>query len=226
MRPTPLIHLIWDWNGTLLDDLDACIHALNSLLDERGLPRTSPGHYREHFGFPVRDYYRALGFDLAGEDWDLLAVRFHAFYRADPSIRIRPLAARTLTACRDLGLRQSLLSACEQNLLHTMVRAASLDGFFERMQGVDNLHGSSKIDVGRALLAELAADGAETLVIGDTLHDHEVAEALGCGCILLADGHQSPSRLRRTGRPVLNTLAEVPPFVARLARFQSAVEPA
>ncbi len=210
-----LEHIVWDWNGTLLDDLQACVAAINRLLDQRGLPRTDPERYRDRFGFPVRAYYQALGFDLAHEDWDRLAHDFHVHYRADGSYRVRPAAPAVLGHCQALGLGQSLLSACEQVLLETLLAPTGLRPFFTRVQGVDNLHGASKLAVGRALLESLGLPPNRILMVGDTLHDHEVAEALGCPCLLVCDGHQSPARLRRSGRPLIATLDELPDWLSK-----------
>ncbi len=58
--------LIWDWNGTLLDDVTLCNDCLNQLLEAHGYPqRYDRAGYRELFGFPIEDYYRCAGFDFS-----------------------------------------------------------------------------------------------------------------------------------------------------------------
>ena len=57
-------HIIWDWNGTLLDDTWLCVEGINQALIKRNLTPISEDRYREVFTFPVRDYYKKLGFDL------------------------------------------------------------------------------------------------------------------------------------------------------------------
>ncbi len=54
--------IIWDWNGTLLNDLDLCISAINVLLGKRELPLLNRQTYKAVFSFPVKDYYKAVGF--------------------------------------------------------------------------------------------------------------------------------------------------------------------
>jgi phosphoglycolate phosphatase len=73
-------HVVWDWNGTLLDDVDACVDSINSLLRERAMPTIARDHYLEHFGFPVRDFYVHLGFDLDREDFDSISAAFIGRY--------------------------------------------------------------------------------------------------------------------------------------------------
>ena len=53
---------------------------------------------------------------------------------------------------------------------------------------------------------------ATTWLIGDTIHDYEVAQELGCKCVLTAHGHQSRVRLMEAGAPVIDNLAELPVF--------------
>jgi hypothetical protein len=107
-------HLIWDWNGTLLDDAAACVAAINTLLARRRLPQVSRQQYLDVFDFPVRNYYLQLGFDFAREDWDRLTEEYHAEY-AETS-RQSPLRAGTqaaLAALQAAGLSLSVLSASE-----------------------------------------------------------------------------------------------------------------
>ena len=58
-------HVIWDWNGTLLDDATACVAAINALLERRLLPQVTHQQYLDIFDFPVRNYYLQLGFDFS-----------------------------------------------------------------------------------------------------------------------------------------------------------------
>ena len=209
----PFRQIVWDWNGTLLNDVQASVNTINPLLASHSLPPTDVDHYRELFGFPVRNYYTAMGFSLENEDWDLLARTFHVLFLADPSIRLHTETLPTLRHCRDAGLRMSILSASEQNLLERMLADADVTAWFDFIHGIDNLHGHSKIETGRTLLKRLACPPAQILFVGDTLHDHEVATTLGCACVLISQGHQSHARLLTAGCPVLKSLAELPEFL-------------
>jgi phosphoglycolate phosphatase len=68
--------IIWDWNGTLLNDLDFCISTINILLKKRELPLLNHYSYKEVFSFPVKDYYQAVGFDFSKEDFAIPAQEF------------------------------------------------------------------------------------------------------------------------------------------------------
>ena len=62
--------IVWDFNGTLLDDIRAGIDAVNEMLARRDLATIqSVEQYRELFCFPIIDYYAKLGFDFEKEDY-------------------------------------------------------------------------------------------------------------------------------------------------------------
>lgn len=208
----PPRHVLWDWNGTLLDDTQACVNALNVLLAEHGLPSIDVPRYRQSFGFPVRAFYDSLGFVLAPDEWNGLARRFHDLYLDDPTPQLRPEAAAALARFRQAGIGQSILSACEQQILDRLLAQHDLTPLFAHVRGSTNLHGRSKVAEGYDLVGGLGLSPADVLLIGDTLHDQEVADALGCRCVLVANGHQSPERLRGAGRTVITSLACLPSF--------------
>ena len=206
-------HIIWDWNGTLLNDTRACVNAVNKMLSDRGLSQLTVEQYRSLFGFPVSDFYREIGFALENEDWDTMAVEFHDLFLSDKSITLHSNTRQILEQLHGLGLVQSVLSASEQSVLDDMIVEYKLDPYFHRVMGVHNLYGDSKITVGRALIEKLGVPVSRILMIGDSLHDYEVAEDIGVSCILIAQGHQSFERLSTAGVPVLHSLSEVPEMI-------------
>ena len=200
-------HLIWDWNGTLLDDVAAAVGALNRMLTKRGVKPITIGHYRRRFGFPVRPFYAELGVDLDRWDWDGICEDFHRFVVAEPQA-VRAESRMALELAAQLGFRQSILSALRQDLLERALAANGLDAFFVWIFGVDNLDGASKLQRGRELMAALGPEAEASVFIGDTLHDAEVARALGARCVLVSCGHQMPERLAASGCPVVASLVE------------------
>jgi phosphoglycolate phosphatase len=205
-------HIVWDWNGTLQDDIQAAVNGINVLLEQRRLPLVDVERHRETFGFPVKDYYRALGFQLESEDWDAMAREFHDHFLSDRSPVLRPCARPTLEAFRRQGVGMSLLSASEAMILERLLSAHGIREFFMNVRGLDNLHARSKLDIGRELVQSLGVPVDRVWFIGDTDHDWEVSRAIGAHCLLLADGYQSPRRLARCGCPVLPSLGDVLPF--------------
>jgi phosphoglycolate phosphatase len=205
-------HIVWDWNGTLLDDAEACVAALNPMLSQRGLPGTDVGEYRDVFNFPVKEYYRTLGFDFSRDDWDGVSREYHALYAVTSAkARLRDGALEGLGRLKARGVPMSVLSACEISLLERMLGERGIRGFFRHIRGLSDLYATSKLDLGRALLADIALPADRVLLIGDTLHDYEVARDLGCRCLLLAGGHHSERRLARCGADVAADLRDVFP---------------
>ena len=204
-------YILWDWNGTLLDDTQAALDALNAMLARRGGRPIDMGFYRDHFAFPVRPFYESIGIALAHEDWDALAREYHELYAARPK-RLNPEAIAALERVRAAGAGQSIVSALRQDLLDAATAACGVAPFMDFVYGVDNLDGASKLDRAVALAARLNWDfaGPEPLrvtLIGDSLHDQEVAAAIGARCVLCAEGSHAGWRLRKVA-PTGATLIE------------------
>lgn len=200
-------HIVWDWNGTLLDDLDYCIAVMNGLLARRNLPLLDRARYHELFDFPVRDYYDRLGFDAGRDSFEQLSVEFISAYDAHRwDCRLHPAAPEILAAVTRAGATQSILSAYRQETLHEIVAHFGLLPHFIRLTGLDNIYAHGKAELGRAWLAELALPPAEVLLVGDTLHDLDVARQLGIDCVLVAAGHHPAARLRARHDRVVDDL--------------------
>jgi phosphoglycolate phosphatase len=203
-------HVIWDWNGTLLDDVPACVSSLNDILSARGMPRVSIEDYQQQFGFPVKSFYTKLGLDFEQEDWDALAREYHDLYgnyAADAPLREG--ITRVLSGLRRRQIPMSVLSACESKILDRMVSDRDVDHYFVEVRGLHNLYAESKMHLGKQLLLELGASPHEVLFVGDTTHDFEVAAELGCSCVLLSGGHQSLKRLRKCDCPVFTETPKI-----------------
>jgi phosphoglycolate phosphatase len=204
-------HVIWDWNGTLLDDAWLCVEILNGLLRDAGRAPISVEQYRAHFLFPVVRFYEWLGFDFVSDSFDSVSQRYIAEYnRRRYECRLQPRAAESLERLRTAGLEQSVLSAYREDTLREAVMHYRLTGFFTRLSGLDNIRAEGKLDLGRAHMRalELHESAHTVLLIGDTVHDHEVAAALGADCLLLHHGHMHAERLEQRGVPVAGSLAE------------------
>lgn len=189
-------HVIWDWNGTLVDDVHLAVEAINVLLVEHDLPPTNISRYREMFGFPIRQYYLDLGFDFARKSFEELCERFVEEYdhRLAPTAQVFSGRRQLLTEIK-CTKTQSILSAAAQWHLEIATQHLGVRHHFHHIYGVADHLGSSKIGRGRELLEATTIEAARTILIGDTCHDLEVAKELGLACVLIADGHQSFARL-------------------------------
>ena len=198
-------HVIWDWNGTLLNDVSHAIDTINFLLESRGLPLMSLERYREIFGFPIRRYYETLGFDLQAESFADLCEEFMGrFVARVGECPLAPGSRELLGQIKASGKKQSVLSATEQGSLHGMMSLFGLTHYFDFVFGIADKLAFSKVQRGHDLMRESGVPSTRTLLIGDTDHDLEVGHALGISVLLVTHGHQSAERLRRLHHDVID----------------------
>jgi phosphoglycolate phosphatase len=203
-------YIVWDWNGTLLDDAWVCCRILNEMRVGRGMTPVTVAEYKKSFAFPVIEYYRKIGFDFEKEDWNTMAKEFADMYEAvRDECSLRSDARETIAKVSWLGFRQVVLSAYRQHLLEEVVDSFGLTQYFTAMVGVDNHYAAGKADRANHLVELLACPTSELLFVGDTTHDHEVATSVGADCVLVAGGHQDRERLEKCRCTVVGSLAEL-----------------
>lgn len=203
--------ILWDWNGTLLDDLALNLKVENRLLARRGLEQMgSKEIYLEHFGFPIIHFYERLGFDFTKEDYNDVADEYiEVLHELSHEAGLFADAKPALETMQNNGLRQVIISAAEQKLLQRQVIEFGIGGYFDAVLGSGDNLGQSKVETALCFLREHGMDPARAAFIGDTTHDFETAEALGCDCFFVARGHNSRARLLATGCPVYDSLSEL-----------------
>ncbi|MDD4553268.1 MAG: HAD family hydrolase [Bacteroidales bacterium] len=203
-------HVIWDWNGTLLDDAWLCVAVMNGMLRERDLPTRTLRQYKEVFDFPVRDYYEKLGYDFSSEPFEEVGLEFMVLYnRRQHEARLHTGVIDILSWLRDRGIRQSILSAREQSELIDEISAAGISPFFDHIYGLEDHYAHGKTEVGFRLINDIHVPKDQILFIGDTKHDAEVAREVGIDCLLMPNGHHSRKRLELTGIPIVKQFEDL-----------------
>ena len=210
MGAIPWQSVIWDFNGTLIDDCALAVEAINLQLARRRLPPLSVDEYRRVFGFPLADYHRRIGFDLSVETMAGLADEFHDAYLVGlPSRTLHAGVRELLERITAAGARQFVLSAMEEATLREALARLGVDGRFDAIYGLDHRMADSKLARGWDLLKRFHLPASATLLIGDTDHDVDVARDLGISPVLVTQGHQSAERLRALAVPVYDTFADL-----------------
>lgn len=205
--------IFWDFNGTLLDDVEVSVRAMNRLLIKRDYPQLSVDRYKSIFTFPVQDYYVAAGVDFNRHDWEVVAMEFISNYRREVvDVKLQPFAKEALIHFSKRNIRQFILSAMEQEFLNETVGRCRINHFFERIAGLNDHYAVTKSDTARELIKTTALPPERICLIGDTIHDYEVAVETGIRCVLVANGHQNRKRLGKTGCLVLDDLSELGQF--------------
>ena len=212
---TPFSHIIWDWNGTLLDDINWCITVINKMLSKRGLKTlNSVSDYRNVFCFPIIDYYKKNGFDFEKESFERLANEYITFYHSEKSvenIKLHENAQYVLKTLYEKNKFQVVLSASEKSNLLSQMNLFDIKCYFEEILGLSSIYAESKINIGIDYIKKNEITNA--LLIGDTEHDYEVAKKIGVECVLIANGHQGKDKLSFCNVPVLNNILEVIEYV-------------
>jgi len=201
-------HIIWDWNGTLFDDTAWCVKTMNKMLENRGL-KTLNGiaDYHNAFCFPIIEYYKNVGFNFNQEPFEDLAAEFILLYHSNKSggCGLHCGTEDVLQSVHKSGIKQVILSASGLNNLLSQINELNIKHYFDEILGLSDIYAKSKIDTGLSYMARKSAGNA--LLIGDTIHDYEVAKALETDCILIANGHQSKQTLQKCGVPVLDNIS-------------------
>ena len=200
--------ILWDFNGTLMDDLALCIDSVNLLLTRRGMPTVDVDSYREAFCFPVENYYARVGLPSEGEDFVQVAHEWVDAYRSgEDTVRVREGVLDLLIKLKEAGIPQGVLSATQANMLKGQVEQLGLTPYFDLLLGREDIYARDKSSI--AVAYRNAHPHDQILMIGDTLHDYETARAGGFDCILVEGGHQSRRTLETAGCPVMRSFQEV-----------------
>lgn len=207
-------HLVWDFNGTILDDIRLGIDCVNVMLKKRSLKTLdSVEAYRAIMRFPVIDYYRDLGFDMETEDYyQILAPEWVAMYLAgEPNCVMMDGVTEVLEAAKKAGIKQMVISATKTDQLMGQLRRLEILDYFDEVLGLDNFYAASKTALAKAWRE--AHTDAVVLSVGDTDHDGDLADVLGADCLLYTGGHQSKERLAARGKTLIHHIREIKDYL-------------
>ncbi|MGW1886768.1 HAD family hydrolase [Streptomyces sp. NPDC001970] len=204
-------HLVWDWNGTLLDDIHAVIDATNASFAEIGLEPITLERYRDLYCVPVpRFYERLMGRLPTDDEWAVMDAVFHKHYwvRAD-ACGLTMGAAELLAERQSSGRTQSLLSLAPHEQLIPIVRRHGIEARFMRVDGrIGGSHAGKTEHMVRHLSALEAVEAERVVVIGDAVDDAVAAAHVGARAVLYTGGSHSRTSLAAAGVPVVDSLQE------------------
>lgn len=203
-------YVIWDWNGTLLEDREICILVQNEMLKKRGLRLIdSAEYYYSVFTFPIINYYKNLGYDLEKEDFTEIAdIYVKRYEEMLPECRLYNGAKDIMAYIKERGIGQAIVSASSVRSLALQTNGRGLEGLVDAIVGISDELAGSKKDIALSYIKSLDIDPSDIIFVGDSLHDNEVAEYCGCRSVLIANGHQSRACLEKSGSIVFDNLAE------------------
>jgi phosphoglycolate phosphatase len=194
------------------------VDILNIILKRYGKPPVSYEEYRDEFDFPVKDYYTQLGFDFSVESFDEIAGQYLSVYNKKRfKCKLHNGAADVLKSCAARGITQSILSAYPQDMLEEIVDFFGIRPFFIKLLGLKDNYAGGKLENGKKLIKELGIENRHILLIGDTIHDFDVAKAIGTDCVLISNGHHSREKLELCGARIIDSIKDVgilPEFIS------------
>ncbi len=200
--------VLWDWNGTLIDDIDVAVDVLSQTIRPISKVEITKNFYLENFKFPVIDFYKKLGIDVE-KHWDYMKDSFLKNYMASiHRVRLFEDVPEVLALFKKLKISMAVLSAMHEQTLLRHVEKEKISHFFSHIKGAEDVEAAGKVSYSRKLLKKMGAEPEKTVLVGDTLHDSDVAEKSGCRCVLISRGHNSKQRLEKSGRIVLDSLSE------------------
>ena len=204
-------YIIWDWNGTILDDLQLNFEVENTLLSRRCRKLIKDiDEYHEKFQFPIIKFYESLDFDLENEKFEDIAKEYvFEFDERFYELEIFDDAESVIREFKYKGIEQIVLSQTEQRWLEKQVSFHGLDYLFTELLGARDIYVKGKVAIALAWITRNDIDANDVLMVGDTVHDFEVAQNIGCDCMLIARGHNSKERLLSTGAVVLDSIEEL-----------------
>ena len=207
-------NIIWDWNGTIVNDASVFVVVMNSVLSRQGLKKISLEDYKQNFCFPIKKYWSFLGFKFDDSSFNKMNKEFISLYKKkmfSPSLHCG--IVDVFKILKKHGLSQFVLSASESSLLRESVSHYNIQSFFLDIWGVNNLNALGKESLALDLIKQYNLDPKETLLIGDTEYDLKVALAIGCRALLVSFGHFHKSRLVGLGPVVVDSPSKIPSFV-------------
>ena len=190
-------YIFWDFNGTILNDVDLCLDILNSMLLEEGCKKVTKKKYLEMFTFPVVKYYIKAGLDFNKTPFDVLAHRFMKKYqKASLSENLYPNVVDTVNRFKAKGYKNIVLSASKYDNLVEQLKHFNIFDLFDDVLGTKDIYAKTKIDIALKYVKDNNINSKDIIMIGDTLHDAHIAKKLGAEIFINGNGHQSRKRLK------------------------------
>lgn len=185
-------YVFWDWNGTLIDDLETNFSVINTLLSKRNKNTILLSQYRQAFTFPIKEFYRRVGFPIEGEEYQQLVCDYWELYKSNS--KGIPLMAGALDVLRSLNqkqIRQYILSASDRRMVLDQISAYGIRHFFEDIIAPQDGYALGKVELAKQWMSDKNIPSSNVIMIGDTLHDYETAKAIKVDCALVNKGHQN-----------------------------------
>jgi phosphoglycolate phosphatase len=185
--------IIWDWNGTILNDVDNNINAVNTILQKGNLSVISKEEYRKKIKIPIKQFYNDIGLNTNDpETYSLITNDYWEYYNMGykNNTKINDGIENILNKLKENNINNYLLSATQHDELIKQVKDKGMEIYFKDIIGNNNYEVKSKLEKAQELIKNENMKITNTILVGDMINDYELAEELGIKCILYSNGHQ------------------------------------
>ena len=200
-------YIFWDWNGTIMDDVGVALDAVNQMLRERQYPLITMSRYRELMDTPVIRFYEPL-FDLEKYPFEEIAEEFQQLYRIGNPQPYEGIP-EFLQLFQEQGRHQIILSSSQRQSIEDSLENLDFQGYFDAVLGADDHFSRSKVERAQKYLQQEQILPEQCVLLGDTVHDYEVAHSMGMDCILLSCGHDERDHLEKCGCTVCASVQDL-----------------
>ena len=193
-------NLIFDWSGTLVDDLALTLDASNYVFSQYGKPCMNRDEFRAEFQLPYPDYYARV---LPQADLNELEDHFrYAFRVSTATVEVLPHAREFLEFCRARGVRCFILTSVDAKEFDIQCRELGMMEYFEAIHAGIR-HKDTHI---HTLLGQHGLHAHETAFIGDMQHDVETAHHAGITSIAVLTGYNDAAQLSRVKPDIITII--------------------
>ncbi len=215
---------VFDWNGTLIDDAEACLIATNASLAKAGKPPITLERSRETLDFPIIHHYTRNGVEVD----DYLAnfqeyglAYFDTYKEASKTSPLRRGATDLLSWLQDQGITLMILSNYTQYELEAQISERHVFQYFKHINGNVDFNKqehtrTTKSGRLKAIMDEFGYRPEEAFIVGDSMEEPEVAKELGLTCFSVTWGSVSAERLCKSPtHHVVDELVEIKEILQR-----------
>jgi len=207
--------IIWDFNGTLIDDIDAALASVNDMLGRRNLPLINFEQYASYVDTPIIKFYEHIFDDLYSMDFGEIAIEFNEGYEMHLKDRaVMKNAEDVLGYFNSKSKLQTVISATHIDKVTKRLTEFGLTGYFDKILAHNNLIAEDKTHLAVRYFADKEIKPEDAVVIGDCVADWQMAKTLGCDCVLTTQGHQSRKEFDITDALIIDSLLELKNIIA------------
>ncbi len=207
-----ITHIVWDYNGTVLDDAYTSVLAVNEMLKLRGLPETNLEIYKKTLVMPLTEYYKTVG--IYTDDISVLSQEFRKYCELHKeSSHIFVGVYDVIKFAKSLGIKNILLSSLYNEHLLEETKKYDIGGWFDIISGLSDKNLGSKSETAKAIFEKEGIDPRNVLFIGDLITDKKTADEVGADCILIPNGHMDKKRCETACDKVFDDVRQVTEYI-------------